>query len=368
VKDMSPTDLRKFLSGKTVNVSPYLNDHEEGIEGASSVKDFETFLQLVNLYITKPRKDVGLFNSYVSKQKSSMQFIKEDPQAFYQDTLMKIAYNNNPWVDGIPTAEEYDRINLDRALSIYNDVFSNVDGMHFTFVGNIDPVAAKPLLEKYIGSLAGKPVEHQYKDNGARLVKGVVSANIKKGKEAQSLINVIWEGETQYSREESMALRALLDVLNIKVVEKLREEMGGMYSGGLGGAIQKRPFVHYSIQAYVPCGPENVDKLTTALFDLIKNAQQNGIDQKDLDKVKETWKKQYRVSLQSNDAWLTNLSNSFIDQNNPENFLDYEQKVDAITVKDVQNAAKKFLSMDNYVKAVLYPENANVPGGVKKTF
>jgi zinc protease len=24
--------------------------------------------------------------------------------------------------------------------------------------------------------------------------------------------------------------------------------------------------------------------------------------------------------------------------------------------------------MDNYVKAVLYPENANVPGGVKKTF
>jgi hypothetical protein len=24
--------------------------------------------------------------------------------------------------------------------------------------------------------------------------------------------------------------------------------------------------------------------------------------------------------------------------------------------------------MDNYIKAVLYPENANVPGGVKKTF
>src|SRR5207249_2194195 len=48
VKDMSPTDLQKFLSGKTVEVTPYLNDHEEGIEGSSSVKDFETFLQLVN--------------------------------------------------------------------------------------------------------------------------------------------------------------------------------------------------------------------------------------------------------------------------------------------------------------------------------
>jgi zinc protease len=31
VKDMSPTDLQKFLSGKTVDVMPYINDHEEGI-------------------------------------------------------------------------------------------------------------------------------------------------------------------------------------------------------------------------------------------------------------------------------------------------------------------------------------------------
>jgi zinc protease len=44
VKEMSPTDLRKFMAGKTVSVTPYINDHEEGIEGRSSVKDFETFL------------------------------------------------------------------------------------------------------------------------------------------------------------------------------------------------------------------------------------------------------------------------------------------------------------------------------------
>src|SRR5206468_18316 len=67
VKDLSPTDLEKFLSGKTVEVNPYLNDFEEGIQGSSSVKDFETFLQLVNLYFTQPRKDPALFNSYVTK-------------------------------------------------------------------------------------------------------------------------------------------------------------------------------------------------------------------------------------------------------------------------------------------------------------
>ncbi|HWC54089.1 MAG TPA: insulinase family protein, partial [Chitinophagaceae bacterium] len=368
VKDMSPTDLQKFLSGKTVEVNPYLNDFEEGIQGSSSVKDFETFLQLVNLYFTQPRQDQGLFNSFVTKQKSMMQFLKGNPQYYYQDTLMKILYNNSPWTNPLPTASEFEDLNSDKVMSIYKQVFGNADGMHFTFVGNIDPEKAKPLFEKYLGSLPASKEEHAFKDNGARPVKGVVEADIKKGKESQSVISIYWTGETDYNREQNLAFRALIDALNIKIVEKLREDMSGMYSGGLSGSVQKRPYVHYAITASIPCGPENVDKLSTALFDIIKNAQQNGIDQKDLDKVKETLKKQYKVNIQSNDAWLTNLSNAFIDQTNPENILDYEQKVDALTVQDLQKAAQKFFDMNNYVMAVLYPENFTIPEKPKKAF
>jgi zinc protease len=207
-----------------------------------------------------------------------------------------------------------------------------------------------------------------YKDNNVRQVKGIVEANIKKGKEAKSLITLLWSGETQYNREENMALRALIEVLNIKVIEKLREELGGMYSGGLGGDIQKRPYVHYTISASIPTGPDAVDKMTTALFDIIKTAQEKGVEQKDLDKVKETWKKHYRTQLQENDYWLEALSQAFIDQINPEDILTFEQRVDKLSTTDLQKVAQKFFDMKNYVKAVLYPENANVPGGVKKTF
>ena len=368
VKDMSPTDLEKFLSGKTVEAMPYINDYEEGIQGSSSVKDFETFLQLVNLYFTQPRKDETLFKSFVTKNKGMLQFIKGNPQVFFQDTLMKIVYNNNPWVSGVPTEEEFNNLSADKALGIYKQIFGNADGMHFTLVGNLDSATAIPLLEKYLGSLPATPAEHRYKDNNIRPVKGVVEANIKKGKEAKSLITFFWSGETEYNREESMALRALIDVLNITIIEKLREELGGMYSGGLGGSIQKRPYVHYTVSANIPTGPENVDKLTKALLEIIKKAQEKGVEQKDLDKVKETWKKHYRTQLQENTYWLEALSQAFIDQNNPENILDYEQKVNALTINDLQKAAQKFLPMNNYVKAVLYPENAEVPGGVKKTF
>ena len=365
VKDMSPTDLRKFMAGKTVSVTPYINNHEEGIEGRSSVKDFETFLQLVYLYYTQPRKDEGLFKSFVTKNKAGLQFAKQDPQTWFQDTLGKIVYNNNPWANELPTPEDFDRLNLDKSFAIYKDIFGNANGMHFSFVGNIDVEKAKPLLEKYLGSLPSAPKENKFKDNGIRMIKGSTEANLKKGKESQAMITLMFEGETEYNREEKMNLAALLEVLNIKIIEKLREEMSGIYGGGIGGTVYKRPYVHYTITAGLPCGPENVEKLTKALLDIIKDAQEKGIDQKDLDKVKETWKKQYHVNLQSNDYWLSVLSNAFIDQTDPENVLDYEQKVNAITVQDLQKAAKKFLTLNNMVKAVLYPENSKIPQGVK---
>ncbi|MFD2968777.1 M16 family metallopeptidase [Sphingobacterium bambusae] len=45
-----PISLPKLLTGRQVQVIPYINDYFEGINGATSVKDLETALQLVYLY------------------------------------------------------------------------------------------------------------------------------------------------------------------------------------------------------------------------------------------------------------------------------------------------------------------------------
>lgn len=50
---------------------------------------------------------------------------------------------------------------------------------------------------------------------------------------------------------------------------------------------------------------------------------------------------------------------------NPENILNYEQLVEAITSEDLKKAANKFLTLNNMVKAVLYPESSTITPGVK---
>jgi len=357
VKDFSPIDLRKFLTGKTINVRPYIDAHDEGIGGTSSVKDLETFLQLIYLYFTQPRKDAALFQSYVTAQKSQLENIKAIPNAYFADTIAKMQYGNNPWSNGIETAESYDKLNLDRAIDIYKEVFGNAYGMHFTFVGNIDVEKMKPLLATYLGGLPAKPKENKFTDVGLRPVKGVVEAVVKKGTAKQSYVNVIFTGDAAYSRNEDLKIKALAEALNIRIIEQLREQMSGIYGGGMSAVINKRPYGNYSINVSFPCGPENEDKLIAALFDIINTAREKGIEQKDLDKVKETLKKQNEDNMKTNVFWLRNLSYAFIEGYNPEWFLTYESSVNALTTTDLKQTANTYFNMNNYIKAILNPEN-----------
>ncbi|HEX4374810.1 MAG TPA: insulinase family protein, partial [Puia sp.] len=356
VKDMSSTDLRKFMAGKTAGVTPYLNPCDEGIQGSSSVKDLEIFFQLLHLYFTQPRRDEKLFQSYIAAQKNFVKNLSDNPQAYFADTLTKVEYKNSPWAEAFSKANEYEKINLDTVMSIYKNVFSNPYGWHFTFVGNIDTTKIKSLLEIYIASLPTSPKENKFTDVGLRPANGVVDLAIKKGAAKKSLVNIIFHGETNYSLEDGLKLQALTDVLNIKITEILREDMSGIYGGGMSGSLSKRPYNHYSVTLSLPCGPENVDKLVKAAFDIIKNAQEKGVEQKDLDKVKETLKKQNEDAMKDNDHWLDGLSMAWIEQDDPMWILNYSKKVDALTLQDIQDAAKKYLNMQNYVKAVLYPE------------
>ncbi|MBS1667434.1 MAG: insulinase family protein [Bacteroidetes bacterium] len=356
VDEMSAIDLQKFLAGKTVSVQPYINPNDEGMQGSSSVKDFETFLQLTHLYFTKPRKDETLFQSFVSSQKGFLKNLLNNPRMFFQDTVTKIEFQNNPWAGVLAKPEDYDKINLDRVLSIYHEIFDNPYGWHFTFVGNIDIAKVKPLLELYLGSLATSPKENKFTDVGMRPVKGIVNVDIKKGEEKQSLVNVVFTGELPYSDEEKLKLKALTDLLTIKIIEQLRENMSGIYGGGMRGSLVNRPYNHYAVNLTFPCGPENVQKLTNAAFDIIKHIQDNGPEQKDLDKVKETLKKKNEEELMDNGHWLESLSSSWIDKTDPQWILNYSKQIDALSLSDIQQAAKKYLNMQNYFKAVLYPE------------
>lgn len=358
IGDFSPVDLPKVLAGKTASASPLFTATSDGISGNSSLKDVETMLQLTYLYFTSPRVDTSLFKSFIQKSKSQTAMLSANPQVAFIDTLFKTIYNNNP-LAGIPypSPENYDKIDMDRALEIYKEHFGNANGMHFTFVGSFKEDQLKPLIEKYIGSLPSTSEMFYYADNKVRPVKGKVNLNFNKGQEQKSLILAIYTGETPYSEDLALKASAISAILNIRIIEELREKIQGIYGGGIYARFEKLPYPHYSFFLQLPCGPEKVDTLIYAANKEIDNLKMNGPSQVNLDKVKQQWREENKVKMKENGTWLTALQSFTFPGDDPKRFIDYEKYVNALTVKDIQNAAKLLLGESNVVTGILRPES-----------
>lgn len=357
IGNFSPVDLRKALSGKTANASPVFSDISEGINGSSSVKDVESMMQLMYLYFTAPRIDTSLFKSFVQKNKAQLVFLSANPQVTFIDTLFKTVYHNDPLTPvAIPKPEYFDQLNLDRILQIYKERFGDANGMHFTFVGSFKENELKPLIEKYIASLPSTSKKFHYTDNKLRPVTGKVNVNVNKGTEQKSLILSLRSGEIPYSDALALKADAVSEILNIRIIEELREKIQGIYGGGTSLQFEKLPYAHYIFFLQLPCGPEKVDTLLYAANNEIKSLIEKGPSKENLEKVKQQWKEKYKVDKKENGTWLSQLQSFYFPENNPDYFINYEKYVNALTAKDVQDAAKLFLSTKNIVTGILRPE------------
>ncbi|MGJ7033232.1 M16 family metallopeptidase [Niabella hirudinis] len=353
----SPTDLQKALAGKTASVSASIGETTDGLAGSSSVKDLETMLQILYLRATAPRIDTALFRSFVQKNKASVAYILSNPETVFVDTLFKTLYQNNPLAPvAVPRPEYFDQINMNRAVQIYKEHFGDANGMQFVFVGSIDEKILKPLVETYIGGLPATKKKFVFKDNGLRPVKGRVDLTVYKGEAEKSLILSLATGNLVYSPDLVLNMRAVSEVLNIRVVEELREKIQGIYGGGTSVSVDRLPYAHYSFFTQLPTGPSKVDTLLKAMQAEIKNIETAGPSKENLDKVKQQWIEQNKVAMEQNGTWLEYILSTRLEKKDPDRFLNSDKYINALTPESVKAAAQKIFSSGNVVTAILQPE------------
>jgi zinc protease len=184
----------------------------------------------------------------------------------------------------------------------------------------------------------------------------VVKKDVRAGSEPKSVVSITFSGPAAYSEEEQLRMRALVEVINIKIIDVLREKLTLIYGGGMGGGLNRDPYAHFTLGMSLPCAPENVDKVVAAAFGEILKIQEGGPEASDLAKVKQNWLTKHRQDLRENRYWLGKLQTAELYKTDPATLLDYEKQVAAITAEDLKAAAQRYLKRDNYVQVVLYPE------------
>jgi len=356
VGDFAPIVLQKVLAGKLVSVNTGLQLWTDSVNARAGQADLETMLQLLTLKFGPTRLDADLYQSFVSRSQDAARHTMAQPESVFANAIQTALFNGHPRVRLIPTPEDFDHVQLERTRAIYQERFASARGMTFILVGSFSLDAAKPLLARYLGSLPTPELPVPYVDLGIRPVTGVVRNEVKAGSEPKSTVSITFTGEAAYSEAEQLRLQAMVDVLNIRIVDVLREKLTLIYGGGMGGGLTRLPYPHYQLGLSLPCAPENVDKVIAAALGEIQNLQERGVDPADLAKVQLNWHTTHRKSLRENGYWLNRLQAATLYGDDPATLLNYDRMVDAITPADVQQAAQRYLKRDNYVQVVLKPE------------
>jgi len=356
VAGFSAIDLSNMLKGKNTIVSANIAPYSEGMNGNTVPKEMETLLQLIHLYFTAPRKDADAFESFKTRQKQLYANLSADPQIYFSVEFQKLMTQNHPRGGGIPKPENFDKINPGRSMQIYKERFANAGDFTFLFVGAFTEETIKPLLEKYIGSLPSRPQKENYKDLGIRPPSGMIDTVITKGTDPKSMVNLVFTSPAPYNANDNYTLRSLGEVMNIKLVEKLREEKGGVYGVNAFGSINKVPYSYATFSISFPCAPENADTLTRAALDELRKIISSGVSKEDLEKIKEQQRRKLEVDIKQNGFWMNSLFDAYYLGNIPADILKRQQQIENLTSKMIQDAAKKFINPDKFIRAVLKPE------------
>ncbi|TSJ36420.1 insulinase family protein [Mucilaginibacter corticis] len=349
------TVLSKYLSGKKFNVHTSIGERSQSAGGSSTVADLEPALQMLYAYITEPRKDSVLFEGMISRSKAGLANRWDNPANVYSDTVAAVLSNYNVRRTG-PSIEKINQVNLEKAYAVYKERFADESGFTFVFTGSIDSAAIRPLLEKYIASLPTLHKNEQAKDLHINIPAGKITKTVYKGTEPKATVNLVFSGPFDYSFDNDLKMDALKETLQIRLIERLREDESGVYSPSVRAGTAKYPEARFSLNVSFGCAPQNVEKLIASALDEINKIRTDGPLPVNLDKFKVENRRGMEVQLKTNGFWLGYISGQLQNKEPLDQVDHYTESTDKITPANVKAMAGKYLDGKNYIRLVLMPE------------
>lgn len=357
IGNFSLIELKKALAGKKVSVSPEISQMWESINGKSTVKDFETLMQLTYLYFTAPRYDAEAAASLISMIENSIASRDTDPKNTFSDSIQMTTTCHNPRTL-IVNQDFIKRIDPKRAVEIYRERFDNPVDFTVYFVGNIDPkdAAIRQLICTWIGGLKTQKNKHEgMKDTGIRFPKGKVNNYFTRDMEINAASNrIVYTGDMEYTLANRINTNVIGNILQIRYTESIREKEGGTYGVGTYSYLSNEPISQAVILMQFDTDPDKQEKLMSIIHKEVMDIVENGPRLDDLNKVKEDMIKECERNSEENSYWLnTILHRYYVDGINYE--VDYLNAVKAVTPESVQAVLRKIVEQGNVIEVVMSP-------------
>ena len=354
-------EILRILSGQSVNVSPYIDETEEGFVGGAGDDFLPALFQMIYLYGTAPQADEAAFATLQDQARAFLRNRATQPDAAWQDAFSAARYGDSIR-HSVFSLDDIEQLDQQRAFAIFQERFADFSDFTFVFVGHFDIEQMVEWSQIYLGNLPSTGRVETWVDVSPDPPAGVVDEAVFAGQEAQSLTRILFTGPAEPTAENRLRLRLLEGVLDILAREELREKRSGVYASSVSSDLLTEPDKLYEVSVVFGSDPERVDELVDALFGLIEDVQINGPRPDLLEKAKAQVLRQREEDLEQNGFWLDLLTSYASAQSqDPAEALNLAARLEAIDAADIQATAVEFLPADRYIEVALYPEGFEKP-------
>lgn len=356
--DYTNKDLSKYLQGKQASVGVEFDDYIRDVSGSTTPKDLPTLMELIYMTFTAPNITVEEFTAAQQSISDMLKHQDANPMYVFQKSVNKALYAN-PRKQTL-TSDKVKAATREQCLEIYQKMTANAADYTFFFVGSIDEATFKPLVEQYIATLPANAA------TATTAPKFDASLALKASQPVQGFktpmqtpttyVAIIESGKLDYTPKEKAALETAAQILSQRLIEKVREDMGAVYSINASGNMRRLAQADNSIiQSVFPVKPEMTDQVLQLIADEFK-AMESNVTPQELGKVTEYTLKAIAEEREKNAPWLNAMAGVAI--NGVDTFSPAEEIYKNLTVADVQEAVKALNQQGNYWTVVLEAEEA----------
>src|SRR5436190_12626283 len=353
----SAVALEKILAGKAINVTPFITEIDEGMRGGCTPQDIETMFQLLYMRFTQPRADPTAFMALRAQAQALLANQMASPAIVFSQAVEAALSGNNPRRQP-ETPATVGQWNLDKSLALYKARFADASNFTFVFVGSFTPEQIRPLVETYIAGLPATHAPETWRDLGPAAPRGIIRRTVEKGIAPKSEVAIVFSGPFDYDDANVTALDAMVLLLQSRLSDAIREELGATYSITATAHARKIPRPEYQLRIDWTCDPTRTATVVQRVMQEVAEARDTPLTSGQVARVRDVLLRQSDRNMQENGYLIAQISRRYEegDGANIGAVFQLPKRISALSGDAIQLAAQKYLDTANYVEVTLKPQ------------
>jgi len=356
LKDLTATEIGRSLTGRHTGAGFGIADDSFTLSGGTTPEDLNLEMQLLAAYVTQPAFRPDAFERSRTAYAERLRNAGTNPGAVMGLKLAEVLHDGDKrWAS--PTLAELEAAKPEELRALLQPVLEK-GAIEIVIVGDTTVEKAAAAVAATFGALPPRAENRHYASagNSARFPAGGAPAvRLPTERAGQAIVAVIWPTHGRFPDIQDDVSQALMsDIMSDRLFEKLRG-MGTVYSAQAGSSSSKI-FDYGYIQALAQLQPEAAQTFHDTLAAIVADLQAGHVTEDELTRARTPALEELRKARESNAYWIQVLEDT---AQHPEK-LDlprkYEASLRAVTLADIQAAAKKYLSEPKAVKLSVGPD------------